>query len=135
MVLPSTKKEWYEAAWTCFVFAVIIFAVIVVIEFAANAKDPDGKWANSPFRSWFITQMQDERPASCCGEADGHVVQVRPSKTAMSGWAILVNGKWYDYDKKLPYHDNPTGENWAWYSGDGITDAIYFYCLRIATGT
>lgn len=129
------KQEPKRAVY--FVVALIVGLLIAIV---ANARDPEGKWEHSKFHEWFVSQLQepdypgDTNLRSCCGEADGHFVEVRRDDKAISGWAVLINGAWYAYDKPMAYHPNPTGRNVAWWNieDDGLP---FIFCLRLATGS
>ena len=80
-------------------------------------------------------------PRSCCGDADGFPVRVRPDPRAVGGWDVLVpvdpahprRLQWVPYPKPVAFHGNPTGRNWVWYTYGPA--GLYFFCLRLATGT
>lgn len=109
----------------------IAIFIIIGLSVAAWGRDPTGKWANSPYHAWFITQLQEEAPISCCGEGDAHETQV---KVENGTYFVTVEGHWLPYPKKVnPYHENETGKNWVWYAGNYPN--MVFYCLRLATGT
>ena len=119
-------------------YKVILAAALVCAAFSsANARDPEGKYANSPYHDWVEAQQTEPepnlQPRSCCGEADAHVVAPEDIRTiGPNQYEVRINGTWMKFDKPVnPYHENPTGKIWVWYNG--IDSNFYFICLRLMT--
>lgn len=117
-------------------YKVILGAALISLAISpAFARDPEGKYANSPYHDWVEAQKTEPEinkdPSSCCGEADAHVVAPEDIRTVgPNHYQIRIKGEWKDFDKPVnTYHDNPTGKIWVWYNDTDI--GFYFICLRL----
>ena len=117
-------------------YKAVLATILIDLAFSsAYARDPEGKYTNSPYHDWVEAQQTEPRqniePSSCCGEADAHVVAPEDIRTVgPNQYAIRINGNWVKYDKPVnAYHDNPTGKIWVWYNNNDA--GFYFICLRL----
>jgi hypothetical protein len=58
----------------------------------ASARDPDGKYANSPLKGWF-DQLASGK-GLCCSFADGVSVQDVDWDTQEGRYRVRLNGEW-----------------------------------------
>lgn len=81
-------------------FATLILTT-VLLSTQAIARDPDGRWANSPDRDWYrnaeLTEAARKRFSfiKCCDGSDVYRTQFRVNK--LSGddeWYYLADGHW-----------------------------------------
>jgi hypothetical protein len=82
----------------------------------ANARDPDGRYANSPNAEWFKSQ-HNEAGQWCCDQSDGHPFYGDYKINDDGSVTIHDEGKEY----KLPAHmvlkgANPTGAAVWWFT-------------------
>jgi len=96
---------------------VVVFgvALAVLYSLAAQARDPDGRYAGAPYAKWFKSQT-NEQGQWCCDEADGHYYDGAYTLN-QDGSVIIGTGK--DAAKLPSYmvlkHPNPTGRAVWWY--------------------
>lgn len=127
------------AIWTACLLGLL---VIAFFHYPAHAKwNPLTSGISteqiSAYHDWFLAQKQ-ETGAPCCGDeehygGDGHYVNVRRIGNV---YQVFVKelGFYATYEGPVnPNHENPTGQNVAWYVVDGHD--IRWYCLRLASGT
>jgi hypothetical protein len=82
----------------------------------AFARDPDGRYANSPNRSWFEAQ-HNSHGGSCCADADGHPYDGEYTLNKDGSVTLQWQGKPHTIDawKVLKDSSNPTGHAVWWY--------------------
>jgi hypothetical protein len=96
-----------------------IAALWAVFSCPAQARDPDGRYANSPHRDWYqtrkLTPAAQKRLffGSCCAHSDVVKTKFRPTADGDDGWEF-VNGKgqWERVPNDIIWwgEDTPTGE-------------------------
>lgn len=80
------------------IIAVLTACVIVVS--IAQARDPDGRYADSPNRDWYLnaelTEAAQKRLGfkSCCAHSDVVKTRFRPTKDGSDGWEYLDGARW-----------------------------------------
>lgn len=77
----------------------------------AYARDPDGKYANSPLHEWY-GQQHNSAGMYCCNEADGHPYY--GDYTVNSDGSVTIDGQTIESYKVLS-GPNPTGHPVWWY--------------------
>jgi len=71
--------------------ALVLIAIALSAQ-SAPARDPDGKYADSPLKSWF-EQLASGR-GLCCSFADGVSVQDVDWDTQHGRYRVRLNGEW-----------------------------------------
>lgn len=103
--------------WRCVMVCGVILCALYAV--AAQARDPDGRYANSPHAGWYHDQ-HNARGDWCCDESDGHPY-FGDWKIADDGSVtVMLDGK----SHKLPAYmvlkgPNPTGHAVWWYTDAG----------------
>jgi hypothetical protein len=72
----------------------LIFVVILLVLPLAHARDPDGRFANSPLKPWFEKLSSGKGP--CCSDADGSVVMDSDWEAKDGHYRVRIKNKWWD---------------------------------------
>jgi hypothetical protein len=94
-------------------------ACALLVANPAHARDPDGRYANSPNRDWY--QTRELTPAaqkrfsfkSCCSHSDVVRTKFRPLPDGGDGWEFVDGaGRWVRVPDDIIHWgaDTPTGE-------------------------
>jgi len=71
--------------------AVVLIGSAVIFAGNAMARD-DGRYANSPLKSWFDSLRSGKGP--CCSDADGSAVSDVDWETAGGHYRVRIDGEW-----------------------------------------
>jgi hypothetical protein len=74
-------------------FCVVLVIILLGLQLA-HARDPDGRYANSPLKSWFEKLASGKGP--CCSDADGSVVLDSDWETKDGHYRVRIKNKWWD---------------------------------------
>lgn len=106
-VRPSWTTVWLASA--------VCVACMLLILAPAFGRDPDGRYAGSPYAEWFKSQT-NEQGQWCCDKSDGHYYD-GDYKLNEDGSVTIGTGK--DASTLPSYmvlkHPNPTGRAVWWY--------------------
>ena len=72
--------------------AAVALCMTVFVANSVSARDPDGRYANSPLKQWF-DQLASGK-GLCCSFADGVSVQDVDWDTQGGSYRVRVNGQW-----------------------------------------
>jgi len=89
------KNEPLEATMhrlTGLSFAVVALCINAFVPSSVSARDPDGRYANSPLKSWF-DQLASGK-GLCCSFADGVSVQDVDWDTQDGRYRVRLHGEW-----------------------------------------
>ena len=70
------------------------FAVALLVVEPAFARDPDGRFANSPLKPWFEKLSSGKGP--CCSDADGSAAADADWDTKDGHYRVRLEGDWVD---------------------------------------
>jgi hypothetical protein len=86
----------------------------------AAARDVDGRYAQSPLKSWF-NQLKSKGGALCCSDADGTAISDVDWETKDGRYRVRVNDQWVDVpDEAVVTEPNKVGKAMVWpYFKDG----------------
>lgn len=139
--------------------AIVVIAIaglILVGVMAHQAAHAEWHGPVGPYHEWFLAQRQDVLDPTvsgregaiinggpCCGDeehvgGDGHYVDVRSIGGGKYEVFVREVGQWVLFPLPVKWHENPTGQNVAWYTitpGEHGQMTINWYCLRLAEGT
>lgn len=94
----------------------IIGCVLLMSSMAAApgaARDPDGRYANSPLKQWFDSLRSGKGP--CCSDADGSAVSDVDWESKSGRYRVRVDGEWYDVpDDAVITEPNRVGRTMVW---------------------
>jgi hypothetical protein len=79
----------------------------------AYPRDPDGRYANSPLKSWFDSLKSGKGP--CCSDADGSVLKDVDWESRDGKYRVRIDGKWIEVeDSALVKEPNKFGQAMVW---------------------
>jgi len=77
------------------------------------ARDLDGRYANSPLRSWFDGLRSGKGP--CCSDADGRALSDVDWEARDSHYRVRIEGQWWDVpDEAVIKEPNRAGRTMVW---------------------
>jgi hypothetical protein len=74
-------------------FCVVLVIILLGLQ-PAQARDLDGRFANSPLKPWFEKLSSGKGP--CCSDADGSVVLDSDWETKDGHYRVRIKNKWWD---------------------------------------
>jgi hypothetical protein len=79
----------------------------------AQARDPDGRYANSPLKQWFDGLRSGKGP--CCSDADGSAVSDVDWESKDGHYRVRLDGQWIDVpDEAVITEPNRAGRTMVW---------------------
>ncbi|UFX49071.1 hypothetical protein HAP47_0024670 [Bradyrhizobium sp. 41S5] len=79
----------------------------------ARARDPDGRYANSPLKEWFDGLRSGKGP--CCSDADGSAVSDVDWESKDGHYRVRLDGAWVDVpDEAVVTEPNRVGRAMVW---------------------
>ena len=92
--------------------AVVLIGSTVVLAGNATARD-DGRYANSPLKSWFDSLKSGKGP--CCSDADGSAVSDVDWESKDGHYRVRLEGQWIDVpDDAVITEPNRVGRTMVW---------------------
>jgi len=91
------------------------FAVLIspLATYPGQARDPDGRYANSPLKQWFDSLKSGKGP--CCSDADGTAVSDVDWETGHGHYRVRIEGDWVDVpDEAVITEPNRVGRTMVW---------------------
>nr|WP_246801678.1 hypothetical protein [Bradyrhizobium genosp. L] len=78
-----------------------------------RARDPDGRYANSPLKQWFDGLRSGKGP--CCSDADGSAVSDVDWESKEGHYRVRLDGNWIDVpDEAVITEPNRAGRTMVW---------------------
>jgi hypothetical protein len=94
----------------------IVGAMLLMLPLASApgvARDPDGRYANSPLKQWFDSLRSGKGP--CCSDADGSAVSDVDWESKSGHYRVRIDGEWYDVpDDAVITEPNRVGRTMVW---------------------
>jgi len=95
----------------------IKFALMAVLSVAAvqiaHARDPDGRYADSPLKQWFDGLRSAKGP--CCSDADGSAVSDVDWESRDGHYRVRLDGNWVDVPEDAVITEpNRAGRTMVW---------------------
>ena len=113
--------------------AAVALCVIMFVADDASARDPDGRYANSPLKQWF-DQLASGK-GMCCSFADGFSVHDVDWDTQNGRYRVRLEGEWVIVpDEALVSEPNRFGPAVVWPYLDG-SGATQIRCFMPGAGT
>lgn len=95
---------------------IVIGSVLLLLPLASYpglARDPDGRYANSPLKQWFDSLRSGKGP--CCSDADGSAVSDVDWESKSGHYRVRIDGEWYDVpDDAVITEPNRVGRTMVW---------------------
>ena len=80
---------------------------------SAHARDPDGRYANSPLKQWFDSLKSGKGP--CCSDADGTAVSDVDWESSNGHYRVRIEGEWVEVpDDAVITEPNRVGRTMVW---------------------
>ncbi|WP_082747286.1 hypothetical protein [Bradyrhizobium macuxiense] len=87
--------------------------LLVAAAHVAQARDPDGRYANSPLKQWFDGLRSGKGP--CCSDADGTAVSDVDWESKDGHYRVRLDGEWIDVpDEAVITEPNRAGRAMVW---------------------
>ena len=94
----------------------IVGVTLLMLPLAAApgvARDPDGRYANSPLKQWFDSLRSGKGP--CCSDADGSAVSDVDWESKSGHYRVRIDGEWYDVPEDAVITEpNRVGRTMVW---------------------
>jgi hypothetical protein len=104
---------------SCIRFCAVVAAILLAFQ-SAYARDPDGRFANSPLKPWFEKLSSGKGP--CCSDADGSVVLDSDWESKDGHYRVRIKDKWWDVPtESVVTEPNKIGRTMVW--------PVYFWKL------
>ena len=107
------------------------YAVVLLVFEPAFARDPDGRYANSPLKPWFEKLSSGKGP--CCSDADGSVVLDSDWESKDGHYRVRIRDKWWDVPAEaLITEPNKVGRTMVWpiyFWSSGSLDRVEIRCF------
>ena len=110
--MTATDLGWRD--WIILVASVLVLGVAGCI-FAdeAAARDPDGRYANSPLKGWFDSLHSGNGP--CCSDADGRALSDVDWESKDGHYRVRIEDQWWDVpDDAVITEPNRAGRTMVW---------------------
>jgi hypothetical protein len=90
-----------------------VFSAILLSLPLAQARDLDGKYANSPLHGWF--EQLASKKGRCCSDADGRSLSDVDWVSHDGHYRVQINGEWVDVpDDAVITEPNRAGPTMVW---------------------
>lgn len=90
---------------------VVLISLLTIA--VGDARDSDGRYANSPLKQWFDSLRSGKGP--CCSDADGSAVSDVDWESKSGRYRVRIDGEWYDVpDDALITEPNRVGRAMVW---------------------
>ena len=78
-----------------------------------QARDPDGRYANSPLKQWFDSLKSRKGP--CCSDADGSAVSDVDWESKDGRYRVRIEGEWHEVPEDAVITEpNRVGRTMVW---------------------
>jgi len=93
--------------------ALLAWVVVLALGFPASARDPDGRYANSPLKQWFDGLASSK--GLCCSDADGTALSDVDWQSNDGHYRVWLDGAWHDVpDDAVITVPNLAGRTMVW---------------------
>ena len=96
--------------------SMMIGSVLLMLPLGADrgeARDPDGRYANSPLKQWFDSLKSGRGP--CCSDADGSAVSDVDWESKDGRYRVRVEGEWHEVpEDAVVTEPNRIGRTMVW---------------------
>jgi hypothetical protein len=110
---PGTFGRHRAVRWKT---PLIAGGMLLMLSLAADpgaARDPDGRYANSPLKQWFDSLRSGKGP--CCSDADGYALSDVDWESANGHYRVRIEGEWHDVPEDAVITEpNRVGRTMVW---------------------
>ena len=112
-ILPGTLVDRRRGRMSVFLSLGLVALTSVAAAQLAQARDPDGRYANSPLKEWFDGLRSGKGP--CCSDADGSAVSDVDWESKNGHYRVRLDGTWIDVpDEAVVTEPNRAGRAMVW---------------------
>jgi len=94
----------------------VIASMLLALPLASGpgrARDPDGRYANSPLKQWFDSLKSGKGP--CCSDADGSAVSDVDWESKGGRYRVRIEGEWHEVPEDAVITEpNRIGRTMVW---------------------
>jgi hypothetical protein len=91
----------------------IALLILPLVSHHGHARDPDGRYANSPLKQWFDSLRSGKGP--CCSDADGSAVSDVDWESREGHYRVRLEGEWLDVPEDAVITEpNRVGRTMVW---------------------
>lgn len=91
----------------------MLIGLVLMLISGAFARDLDGRYAQSPLKSWFDSLKSGRGP--CCSDADGSAVSDVDWESKGGHYRVRIKGQWHDVpDDAVITEPNRVGRTMVW---------------------
>jgi hypothetical protein len=111
--VPGTSARHRAGGAAVFLGFGLVTLVSIAMADMAQARDPDGRYANSPLKQWFDGLRSGKVP--CCSDADGTAVSDVDWESKDGHYRVRLDGEWIDVpDEAVITEPNRAGRAMVW---------------------
>ena len=112
-ILPGTLVDRRRGRMRVFLSLGLVALTSVAAAQLAQARDPDGRYANSPLKEWFDGLRSGKGP--CCSDADGSAVSDVDWESKNGHYRVRLDGTWIDVpEEAVVTEPNRAGRAMVW---------------------
>src|SRR5215470_16870364 len=90
-----------------------VLLMLPLASYPGLARDPDGRYANSPLKQWFDSLKSGKGP--CCSDADGYALSDVDWESGNGHYRVRIDGQWYEVpDDAVITEPNRVGRTMVW---------------------
>jgi hypothetical protein len=90
-----------------------VLLMLPLASYPGQARDPDGRYANSPLKQWFDSLRSGKGP--CCSDADGSAVSDVDWESKGGRYRVRIDGEWHEVpDDAVITEPNRVGRTMVW---------------------
>jgi hypothetical protein len=87
--------------------------LLPLASYPGHARDPDGRYANSPLKQWFDSLKSGKGP--CCSDADGSALADVDWESKDGHYRVRLDGQWLEVpDDAVITEPNRVGRTMVW---------------------
>jgi hypothetical protein len=94
----------------------LMIGSVLLLPLAADpgqARDPDGRYVNSPLKQWFDSLKSGKGP--CCSDADGYALSDVDWESGNGHYRVRIDGEWHDVPEEAVITEpNRVGRTMVW---------------------
>jgi hypothetical protein len=92
---------------------IVLLTFLAAATVPASARDLEGRYANSPLKTWFDTLASGK--GLCCSDADGTALSDVDWESKNGRYRVRIDGEWYDVpDDAVITEPNRAGRTMVW---------------------
>jgi hypothetical protein len=91
----------------------LVVLLLIISAPLVHARDPDGRYANSPLKQWFDSLRSGKGP--CCSDADGTAISDADWVSSAGHYRVRIEGEWVDVPEDAVITEpNRVGRTMVW---------------------